>query len=59
MVNMSAKFNEEAHNGVASIVFTRSTQGRTDVHTHVHTYGTSAVLLYPLYNALFWDKTVT
>ena len=37
MVNMSAKFDKETCNGVVSIVFTRSTDGRTDRRTHTHT----------------------
>ena len=52
MVNMSANFDEEEHNGLVSIVFTRSTDGRTDAHTH----GTTATLLYPLRNALRGDN---
>ena len=30
MVNMSAKFDKEIYNGVVSIVFTRSSHGRTE-----------------------------
>ena len=45
---MSAKFDEEAHNGSVSIVFTRS---KRDGHTHGHTDGTTAALLYPPRNA--------
>ena len=50
---MSAKFDEEAHNGSVSIVFTRS---KRDGHTHGHTDGTTAALLYPLRNALRGDN---
>ena len=50
---MSAKFDEEAHNGSISIVFTRS---KRDGHTHEHTDGTTAALPYPLRNALRGDK---
>ena len=46
MVNMSPKFDEETHNGVVSIVFTRSMHGHTDGHTEPQQ------LLYPLRNAL-------
>ena len=52
MVNMSAKFDKETWNGVVSIVFTRSTDGRTDRRTH----GTTAALLYPHRNALRGDN---
>ena len=48
MVNMSAKFDKETWNGVVSIVFTRSTDGRT--------HGTTAALLYPHRNALRGDN---
>ena len=54
IVNMSAKFAEEAHNGLVSIVFTKSMQGRTEGHTH----GTIAALLYPHGKALRRDKKV-
>ena len=37
MVNMSAKLDEEAHNGLVSIVFTRTTHRRTHTHTHTGT----------------------
>ena len=57
MVNMSAKFDKETCNGVVSIVFTRSTDGRTDAHTHTH--GTTAALLYPHRNALRGDKNLS
>ena len=50
---MSAKFDEEAHNGSVSIVFTRS---KRDGTTHGRTDGTTAALLYPLRNALRGDK---
>ena len=40
MINISAKFDEEAHNGVVCIVFTRYTQGHMDSRT-------DAALLYP------------
>ena len=52
---MSAKFDEKAHNGSVSIVFTRS---KRDGHTHGHTDGTTAALLYPLRNALRGDKNI-
>ena len=35
MVNMSTKFDEEAQNGVVSIVFTRSTHGRTHTRNQI------------------------
>ena len=54
MVNMSAKFDKETRNGVVSIVFTRSTHGRTNARTH----GATAALLYPHRNALHGDKNV-
>ena len=34
MVNMSAKFDEETHKGLVSIVFTRSMHWRTHAHNH-------------------------
>ena len=37
MVNMYAKFDKEICNGVVSIVFTRSTHGRTEPRTHGRT----------------------
>ena len=37
MVNMSAKFDKEICNGLVSIVFTRSTHGRTEPRTHGRT----------------------
>ena len=50
---MSAKFDEYAHSGLVSIVFTRSKRdGHTHGHTHTRTDGTTAALLYPLLNAL-------
>ena len=45
MVNMSAKFDKETWNGVVSIVFTRSTDGRTDAHTHARNH--SSVTISP------------
>ena len=50
---MSAKFDEDIHNNLVAIVFTRirrdaRTNGRTDGCTD----GTTAALLYPLRNAL-------
>ena len=56
MVNMSAKFDKEICNGLVAIVFTRSTDGRTDRRTHTHTHGTTAALLYPHRNALRGDN---
>ena len=56
MVNMSAKFDKETSNGVVSIVFTRSTDGRMDGRTHARTDGTTAALLYPHSNALCGDN---
>ena len=50
---MSAKFDEEAHNSSVSIVFTRS---KREGHSHAHTDGTTAALLYPLRNMLRGDK---
>ena len=47
IVNMSAKFDEEAHNSLVSITFTRSTHGRA--HTRNH----SSVTISPTV-----DKTV-
>ena len=52
MANMSAKFDKETCNGVVSIVFTRSTYGRTEPRTH----GNTAALLYPHRNALRGDN---
>ena len=37
MVNMYAKFDKEICNGLVSIVFTRSTHGRTEPRTHGRT----------------------
>ena len=54
MVNMSDKFDKETRNGEVSIVFTRSTHGRTETSTRTH--GTKAALLYPHSNALRRDK---
>ena len=62
IVNMSAKFDEEACNGSVSIVFTRSkSDGHTHGHTHTHarTDKTTAALLYPLPNALRGDNNQT
>ena len=56
MVNMSAKFDKETCNGIVSIVFTRSTDGRTEPHTDGRTDGTTAALLYPHRNALRGDN---
>ena len=56
MVNMSAKFDKEICNGVVSIVFTRSTHGRTEPRTDGLTDGTTAALLYPHRNALHGDN---
>ena len=58
MVNMSAKFDKETWNSVVSIVFTRSTDGRTDGCTHARTHGTTAALLYPRRNALRGDNKI-
>ena len=38
MVNMSTKFDKETCNGVVSIVFTRSTDGRSHGQTYTHTH---------------------
>ena len=54
MVNISVKFDEDAHKGLVSIVFTRSrcvTRGYIDWRTHE----TTAALLYPLRNTLHRD----
>ena len=56
MVNMSAKFDKETCNGLVSIVFTRSSDGRKDGTTHARTDGTTEALLYPHRNALRGDK---
>ena len=57
IVNMSAKFDEDMHNNLVAIVFTRI---RRDAHmdgrTEGHTDGTTAALLYPLRNALRGDN---
>ena len=51
MVNMSAKFDKEAHNGLVSIVFTRSTHGRTEPQQRYYN-------VYPLCNALHGDNNL-
>ena len=56
MVNISAKFDKEICNGLVSIVFTRSSDGRKDGTTHARTDGTTAALLYPHRNALRGDN---
>ena len=45
MVNMSAKFDEEAHNGLVPIMFIRS---KRDACTHGRTDRNTAALVYPL-----------
>ena len=52
-INMSAKFNEDAHKDIVSIAFTRSSLG---TQTHWLKHGTTAVLLYPLGNTLYRDN---
>ena len=60
MVNMSAKCDKEICNGVVSIVFTRSTHGRTDGRNHARTDGPNhssvTTFVYPHRNALRGDK---
>ena len=54
MANMSVKNDEEARNGLVSIVFTR---WKWDARTNGRTHGTTAALLYPVpNNALHGDK---
>ena len=53
IVNMSAKFDEDVHNSLVAIPFTRI---RRDTLTDAQTDGTTAALLYPLRNALHGDK---
>ena len=53
MVNMSAKFDEESHKGLVSIMYTMSKRNR---HTHGRTERTTAALLYLLRNALRGDN---
>ena len=53
IVNMSAKFDEDVHNSLVAIVFTRI---RHDALTDARTDGTTAALLYPLCNALRGDN---
>ena len=46
---MSVKFDEDVHNSLVAIVFTR-------IRRDALTDGTTAALLYPLRNALRGDK---
>ena len=58
MVNMSAKFDEEAHNGSVSIAFTRS---KRDGHTHGHAHTRTEPqpnYYIPLRNALRRDNNL-
>ena len=41
MVNMSAKFDEDAHNGLVSII-----QGQSVMHTHTHRWTESQQCYY-------------
>ena len=59
MVNMSAKFDEDVHNSLVAIAFTKIRPGaRTDGLTDAHTGGTAAAFVYPLRNALPGDNKV-
>ena len=51
IVNMSAKFDENLHYGLVSVMFTRS---KSDTPIDI----TTAALLYPLHNALLRDHKV-
>ena len=54
---MPAKFDEDMHNNLVAIVFTRKRRdARTDGLTDARTDGTTAALLYPLRNALRGDN---
>ena len=56
---MSAKFDEYVHNSLVAIAFTKIRRdARTDWLTDARTDGTTAVLLYPLRNALAGDNKV-
>ena len=56
ILNMFAKFDKEICNGLVSMVFTRSSHGRTDGRNHARMDGTTAALLYPHRNALRGDN---
>ena len=58
---MSAKFDEDVHNSLVAIAFTRIrcdalADGLTDWLTNGRTDGTKAALLYPLRNVLRGDN---
>ena len=59
IVNMSAKFDEDVHNSLVAMAFTKiRPDARTDWLTDARTDGTTAALLYPLRKALPGDNNV-
>ena len=55
IVNMFVKFDEDVHNSLVAIAFTRI---RRDTLKDAQTDGTIAALLYPLHNTLRGDNKV-
>ena len=53
MINMSAKFSEDEHNSLVSIVFTRS---KLDAHTHMHWLTNHSSITVSPHNALPRDN---